>query len=167
MAESASLTDLLAAAGARRAHPLLTVWDLDDPRWPFGARARQVEQGKQQVFHWLLERVPTLYLVTGETDDMGKVPGALYTGVEHTWRITPSVSRTELESAALQYGSWALYARPEPVAPASLPDSFDTDPDSLVAALKRLDLGLLLQAWHDDVEWRLALADESLLRAPA
>jgi hypothetical protein len=162
-----SLLDLLLAAGAKRAHSVHAVWDLGEPHWPFGTRARRVDEGRQQILQWLLEHVPTLYFVTGESDEMGAVGGALATGIEHTWQLRHGISRAELESAVLHYGGWSLYARPEPMNPADLPDSFDTEPGELVETLKRLNLGLLVEAWHDDVDWRLAFTDESLLRAAA
>jgi len=161
------LPTLLEAAGAKRSDATQPVWDLARPFWPFGRAASAVETGKHQILEWLLGRVPLVYLSIDADEEMTGVLGARRAGRQHTWQLSRAVRVPDLATQALFYGGWSLYGRRKPLQMDDLPDSFRCSPADLVAILRRKELSVLVQAWWDDVDWRLAVGDTALLGAGA
>jgi len=161
------LRGLLEAAGAKRRDATQPVWDLASSFWPFGKAASAVETGKQQILEWLIRRVPLVYLEIDADEEMTGVLGARRAGPQYTWQLSRAVRAPDLATRALFYGGWSLYGCRKPLQPDDLPASFRCSPADLVANLRRMELSVLIQAWWDDVDWRLAVADPALLGGAA
>ena len=91
-----------------------------------------------------------VYLVTNEQPESWELTGFQLVG-EHTWTIPQSATTTSLVDGLLESGSWRVYAADDPVSPRSLPDLFRPDETPSAAGFN----AVLVDAWHDSVEWRL------------
>lgn len=76
---------------------------------------------------------------------------------EHTWMIPDSMATPVLIQAHLEAGAWQMYVGPSAVAATDLPDLFKGDQSTLSEAIAGLEIVALIDAWHDNTEWRVAV----------
>lgn len=76
---------------------------------------------------------------------------------DHTWLIPDSMPTRVMMQAYLEQGAWQMYVAPSVVDAADLPDLFKGDQVSLTEAIARLEIVALIDAWHDNTEWRVAV----------
>jgi hypothetical protein len=91
-----------------------------------------------------------VFLVTNEQPESWELIGFQLMG-EHTWTIPQSAATTSLVDGILESGNWRVYAADDPVPLRALPDLFRLDETPSDAGIG----AVLVDAWHDSVEWRL------------
>lgn len=99
---------------------------------------------------------PTFLTIYEEMEVVAQRDGWKHVG-EHTWMISDSMSTPVLIQAHLEVGAWQMYVAPSAVAATDLPDLFKGDQASLPEAIAGLELVALIDAWHDNTEWRVAV----------
>ena len=83
---------------------------------------------------------------------------------DHTWLIPDSMLTRVMIQAHLAEGDWQMYVAPGPAEGADLPDLFRGEPASLPDTLARLGIVVLIDAWHDSTEWRVAVVPVGLVQ---
>ncbi len=76
---------------------------------------------------------------------------------DHTWLIPDSMPTPVMMQAYLEQGAWQMYVAPAPVGASDLPDLFKGDHASHAEAIGRLAIVAMIDAWHDNTEWRVAV----------
>jgi len=74
-----------------------------------------------------------------------------------TWTVPRSEDGTRLLDDFLHLGNWNLYLAAYPVAPERLPNVFHGPPDETVAFVESHGIPVLIDAWHDNDEWRVVV----------
>ena len=158
-----SLSDMrgiLEESTARRRTPGTDVWLLGQGPWWRFLHARDLDKTKQSLLNaaW---RVPIhLFLVPEEPLDSELAP--LVTKEAQAWRIDRARSAEDFyrTEPARRLGNWMLYAARSPAA-VPLPNAFRTDPAMLLGFMKQHQIALLVDAFHDNSEWCIALRESS------
>jgi uncharacterized protein DUF6966 len=77
---------------------------------------------------------------------------------EHTWLIPESMSSRATLENHLETGVWQMYVADSPVPETHLPDLFKFDSAEVATRLSELGVSAMIDAWHDNTEWRVAIA---------
>ena len=89
----------------------------------------------------------------------------MFVGREHDgWRVDTSTSPQDfyrLEPVSV-LGNWQLYTAPLPLR-SPLPDSFRVEPATLLAFMRAHRVSLLIDAFHDNTDWSVALDIDNAL----
>ena len=75
----------------------------------------------------------------------------------HTWRVPETEPAATTLRDFLHYGNWTLYAAPAAVASDDIPDFFRGSPSELQRWIDQHGVVLLIDSWHDDTAWCVAL----------
>lgn len=152
---------ILGASPARRAAPASDVWFLDTgPWWRLFTAHAAFESTKQQILDaaW---RVPSpLFLVTAEPLEDDLAPFLTRDGP--AWRLNRLRSAREFYETepASGVGNWQLYAADQALRMAT-PDTFRVKPEVTLQFMRDNGICLLINSFHDDTEWCVALSDPS------
>jgi len=76
---------------------------------------------------------------------------------DHTWLIPDSMPTRVMMQTYLAEGAWQMYVAPAPVGAPDLPDLFKGGHASHAEAVGRLAIVALIDAWHDNAEWRVVV----------
>lgn len=77
---------------------------------------------------------------------------------EHTWLLPPSMPSRASLHGYFETGVWQMYVAEGPVEASDLPDLFKFDSNEGAKRLAGLGITALIDAWHDNTEWRVAIA---------
>ncbi len=152
---------ILAASPARRMAPVSDVWLLDTgPWWRLFTAPAALDSAKQRILSaaW---RIPSpLFLVLPEPLQDALVPFVTRDGP--AWRLNRLRSAREFYETepASGLGNWQLYAADEALRMAT-PNTFRVKPEVTLQFMRDNGISLLIDSFHDDTEWCVALSDPS------
>ncbi len=72
------------------------------------------------------------------------------------WMVNRQRSPEDFYGVELDEGNWVLYSAEQPVH-VTMPNTFKTKPLALIAFMREHGITLLIDAFYDDMEWRVAL----------
>ena len=162
MMSLADIRKILEAGPARRVEPDKDVWLLDaGPWWRLFTAHDALETAKLHILAAAWQLPSPLFLLPEEPLDEELAAFLVRDGP--AWRLdrtrTPaSFYQTEPASGL---GNWRLYAADKPVT-LPTPDTFRTKPDAVLQFMRRHKVSLLIDVFHDDTDWCVALLDSSL-----
>jgi hypothetical protein len=150
-----------ASAEIRRRDDSLPVWDIG---WPgFFARNRRrrreaVAACRRELLGTLLRSPGPIFLVHEPPRENG-VPGDWQLACEGTWLVPLDFN---LDHPAVTYwlfalGNWKFYRAPAP-AEGNGPDAFRCRAAELLAWMKARSVQTLIESFHDDTDWVVALS---------
>ena len=148
---------LLAQLGAQRPRAGLPVYDLSRSLWPPLGRARRLHDKQLQLLDALRSLDWSVYLRSGDSPLAWHPPGAWASASRDTWLVPPEPGAADLLDGPLEYGAWQLYLGAHALDPVELPDLFRGDLAEALDALRGHSVPLLVDAWHDNSDWRVAL----------
>lgn len=156
-----SLSDMrriLEESPARRRMAGMDVWLLGQGPWWRFLGAGDLDRTKQSILSAAWQVPIHLFLVPEEPVDSELAP--LVTKESHSWRIDRARSAEDFyrTEPARKLGNWMLYAAQTP-AGAPLPNAFRTDPGMLLRFMQQHQIALLIDAFHDNAEWCIALRE--------
>ena len=151
-----ALHRVLEASGARRLSRGLPVYGLRKTLWPPFGRSEALHE-RQVVVMEAVRKLPwQAFLRYGEDPrdwDLGAWPQA----ARHTWVVPPHETVRHLLGGFLEPGGWTLYLAPYAVDPSLLPDTFRADLGEVARFVEGHGIPVLLDAWHDNTEWRIVV----------
>ena len=139
--------------------PAYDVWDIKDAGIVDRRRSRDVEAARRAIFELGLREWRANFLCFDDTDTL-LIEGVTPTPITHVLHLSPQLGHDELERKGLYLGGWILYSATNPLAPEELPSAFDLAADRLLGQMRSRGLGFLLSSFWDDIEWRLAVAED-------
>ncbi len=74
-----------------------------------------------------------------------------------TWVVPPAVATQAMLDGPLRPGAWQVYLGAHAMGSERLPDLFRDDLPNAVAFSETHGVPVLLDAWHDNSEWRVLL----------
>ena len=152
-----TIRGILSAGPARRIVDGVDVWDLSvGPWWTPGADHREPEEAKERILAAVWRLPGELFLVPPESPPDELEPWVRRDG-SGAWRVNRERPASDLYARGLREGNWMLYAAPGAWRPPA-PSAFKTAPHALVAAMTATKVVLLIDSFHDDTEWRVAVA---------
>jgi hypothetical protein len=152
------IREILNQSSARRPAPGFDVWLLEThpgPWWKLRS-SPNIEPIKLAILNaaWQLPR--ELYLNPEVPLDSELRPFLLDDGPP--WRVdkTKSAERFYATEPASGLGNWQLYAGAKYVTD-GIPNTFKTDPAALIHFMTEHDIVLVIDVFHDDTDWCVAL----------
>ncbi len=97
------------------------------------------------------------YLVYSENPHDWELPGTWILAARDTWTVPRHVDDGRLLDQFLHPGNWCLYLAAHALAPELLPNLFDAPAAEAVASVASHGIPVLLDAWHDNDEWRVVV----------
>jgi hypothetical protein len=157
------------SADIRRRDPALPVWDLGRPGL-FARHRRQRREAvaacRQEVLATLLRWSGLVFLMHPEPPKEYKVPGNWRHAGEATWLVPPDFDPEEAGGKLwLSLGDWRFYSGPESVQ-GMWPDVFRCHAAQLLAWMSARPVRVLVESFHDDTDWVVALGAAQLIAAP-
>ena len=141
---------VLVAAGAKSADR--GVYDIG----PEGFDTRRLLSFQVQLLETVRQLPGTVFLQYDEDPqewELGEWPSHGH----NMWEIPPSMASDVLLAGYLEAGSWYLYVARESKRPEDRWDAFRGDLGELVKLLETHGVSALIDAWHDNTEWRVIL----------
>jgi hypothetical protein len=149
----------LEAKLARPVSPKKEVWLLDTgPWWRLFRDHRGLDEAKVAILEAAWRLPLPLFLLPEKPLAQELEP---FLRREATaWQIDRSKSAEAFYSTepASGLGNWQLYAAKRPLT-APVPNTFRIEPDEVVAFMTAHDLVLLVDVFHDDTDWCIALRE--------
>ena len=148
---------LLETYGARRLSQLYSIYELRRALWPPFFRTVQLHK-RQLEFLDAVRSLPwQAFVHTGE-DPAEWSSGVAWVRASHdTWVIPLELSSELLLDGVLAPGAWQLYLGANSVDPGPLPDLFRSNLDDICEFVAGHSIPVLIDAWHDNSEWRVVL----------
>ena len=151
-----ALHRVLEASGARRLSRGLPVYGLRKALWPPFGRALALHESQVAVMEAVCALPWQAFLRYAENPrdwELGTWPQA----ARNTWQLPPHETARHLLEGFLEPGGWTLYLAPYAVDPGLLPDTFRADLAELASFVEGQGIPVLLDAWHDNSEWRIVV----------
>ena len=152
-----SIASTLDGSGAQRPDPALQVWRLDyGPLLKF-FRDSEVARTKASLLEAAWQLSSPLFFAPGKSLDEDLQPFVQPDG--RAWKIDKSRTASDFYATepASGVGNWQIYAADRPVE--ALPDAHRSSPADLIAFMKANRIALLIDAFHDDTDWCVAICD--------
>jgi hypothetical protein len=153
----------------RRRDPALLVWDLGQPGLFARHRRRRreaVAACRREVLTTLLCRAAPVFLMHPEPPKEYQVPGDWQPAGEATWLVPPDFDPNYAAGKRwLSLGDWTAYSAPGP-APGKWPDVFRCRAAELLAWMSAKSVRVLVESFHDDTDWVVALGAAEPVAAP-
>jgi hypothetical protein len=126
--------------------------------WHLGPKPQDALLDAQIEIMEALRGLPgNIYVTSQEEPEPAEVEGWQRIG-EHTWLVPPSMSSRVSLQLYLEAGAWQMYVADTPVKASDLPDLFKFDSDEGPKELAEVGVLALIDAWHDNTAWRVAIA---------
>ncbi len=148
---------LLQSLGARRPVPGLPVYELRRMLWPPILRAVELHKRQLELFDAIRTLPWKAYLHGSEDPVEWELAGPWVEAGPRTWVLPPAVGTAALLEGPLGTGAWQVYLGAHALASELLPDLFRGDLADALAFSERHSVPLLVDAWHDNTEWRVLL----------
>jgi len=153
----ASIEQLLRESGGKRLDPSVHVFELSMGYWPPFGRARRLHDKQARLLDAVRGLPWSVYLRSGEDPKLAEAPGQWVPVAKSTWIVPEEPSSLRLLDSILVYGVWQLYLGADALDAGDLPDLFEASPWEAIEGLRSHAAPLLIDAWHDNVTWRVAL----------
>ena len=148
----------LASSPARRSAPGFDVWDLDTgPWWNLFTDWKSLERTKRAVLAAIWDTPELLFFVPSTTEMATDLKPFLLASDSGAWLVNRGRSPEDFYGVDLNEGSWAIYASAHPCR-VPLPNTFKTSPPALMRFMREQGVTVLIDAFYDDWEWRVAVA---------
>jgi hypothetical protein len=153
------IRDILDASSARRRDAGVDVWVLERhpvPWWQFTKSPPDVETTKVSLLRAVWKLPLPLFFVPETSIEEDLVP--FIDGDAPPWRLNRSRTAEEFyrTEPASGLGNWRLYAA-EAAVTAAIPNTFELPPARLAAFMAERNIELLIDCFHDDTDWCIAL----------
>lgn len=148
---------LLQGFGARRLLPGCPVYELRRPLWPPLFRTLELHKRQLEILETIRALPWKIYLHGPEDPSEWELPGPWVDAEPRTWALPPAVATQALLEGPLGCGAWQVYLGAHALAPDLLPDLFRGDLLEAVSFSESHSIPLLVDAWHDNSEWRVLL----------
>jgi hypothetical protein len=153
-----TIRELLVSSSAHQVEQGIAVWDLGTgPWWKLFTDFQGLERLKEGLLAaaWAL---PTPLFFVPPTQELAtELEPFLLRHDSGAWQVNRRRSPEDFYSVELDEGNWVIYSAVEPVL-AQMPNTFKTAPRQLIAFLHEHGVALLIDAFYDDTEWRVALS---------
>jgi hypothetical protein len=141
----------------RRRDPALPVWDLRRPGRFARQRRKAVAACRRELLTTLLGSGGLVFLRHPEPPEQYDIPGNWQPAGKATWLVPPDFN---LDHPAVGYwlfhlGNWTFYRAPAPAE--NLPDAFRCSASELLAWMSARSVQALIDSFHDDTDWVVAL----------
>lgn len=163
----ARIQALLEAGGARRSSIAHPIYELSRPFSPFGRRSREFSIFQAEVLDSVRALPWPKFLAYAEDPQDWEMPGFWRPAGEATWTPPAELSSLSLLDAYLEPGGWKFYLAPSGIEPAWLPDSYRSQLDDVVRFSMSHRMPVLVDAWHDNTEWRVLVEPSAVPGASA
>jgi hypothetical protein len=163
----AELRTALEAGPARRQAQDADVWIVSRPSWWDGLRgAGATESTKRQILRAIWDVPQPLFFLCEEPGDPDLAP-FLHQELG-AWRIDAQSDPDRFYAAypVSALGNWQLYGAPAPV-DGKWPDSFREEPSAIIRFMQTHRMTLLVDSFHDDTDWCVALCHDPSAEAAA
>ena len=151
------LHHLVASVADRRLSPAYPAYELRGGFWPFSGRSRSLDERQCRVLVALRQLGWPVFLHTSEVPMDAELPGSWGHAARETFSVPREVESRRLLDSLLLPGNWQLYLASEAVDPSSLPDLFRGSLADAFAIVEGLGVPALVDAFHDNTEWRILL----------
>ena len=133
------------------------VYDLRKHTWlPFVGGARLHER-QIEILRRIRELPWTVYLGCDEDPHDWELTGHWTQEGPHTWVMPRDHGSAELLEGYLAAGGWSIYLASYPLAVTEMPNIFDMRAAEICAFTRAHSMPVLVQAFYDNAEWRVAL----------
>ena len=163
----ADIRTILDAGPAHRVEPGKDVWLLDTgPWWRLFTAYDALEAAKLQILEAAWRLPSPLFLLPPEPIDEEFAP--FVTRDAPAWRLDRTRTADSFYEAepTSTLGNWQLYAAARPV-PIPNPNTFRTKPHAILDFMRLHGVSLLIDVFHDDTDWCVAILDQNSEQAPA
>ena len=145
----------------------MDVWLLDTgPWWRLFTAHKALESAKKRVLDAAWRLSSPLFFMPPEPLDDDLEPFVTRDGP--AWRLNRTRSAQEFYETepAAGLGNWLLYAADSALQLPS-PDSFRAKPEAILQLMRAHGVTLLIDAFHDDTDWCVAIHDLSVKQTAA
>lgn len=152
---------------ARRRSPGKEVWPLDSgPWWRLFKDFRRLQATKLDLLAAVWRLPLPLFLAPEEPFEPELGPFLSRDGA--AWRVdkTKTAEAFHQIEPASGLGNWQLYAA-ETALTVALPDTFRVAPEAVLSFMAEHHLTLLIDVFHDDTDWCVALLEPASLTSAA
>ena len=150
---------ILEAGPARRVQTGLDVWLLDiGPWWRLFTADDALERAKERLLEAAWKLPSPLFLLPPEPLEKEIAP--FVTRDAPAWRLNRARTAQEFyrTEPASVLGNWQLYAADHAL-PIPNPDTFRTRPESILQFMRSNGITLLIDVFHDNTDWCVAVHD--------
>ena len=144
--------------GYPRREPRSPLWDLKPASGWRPKAAKQHGENQTRILEQILSIEREAYLIFSEDPVDHEIQGDWRKIAHAHWRIPLGLDAAYLRESFLHYGNWRLYVAPEPVS-SPFPDLFRGSAGEIIQFIRRHNIRLAIDSFHDDLEWAIALAD--------
>ena len=150
-----AIASTLDASRAQRPDPGLHVWRLEYGPLLKLLRDSEVARSKASLLDAAWQLPGPLFFAPGNPIEEDLQPFVQPDG--RAWRIDKSRTASDFYATepASRLGNWQLYAAERPVE--ALPDAHRTSPADLIFFMTANRITLLIDAFHDDTDWCVAI----------
>lgn len=134
-------------------HP---VYELRKRLWPPLRRTRELHWRQVELLRATRLLPWKTYLACDEDPHEWELTGPWIHAGAHTWIIPHQQSSESLLEGYLAAGGWTVYLAPYALQGANVPSLFDA-PEEVCEYLRSHGVPVMIQAFHDNSEWRVAL----------
>jgi hypothetical protein len=153
------IRETLESSPARRVEPGLDVWDLDTgPWWKLFTDWKGLERAKQAILAAVWDTPDSLFFMPPMPEMAAGLKPFLIAADSGAWLINRQRSSQEFYGVDLNEGNWMLYAAAQRCT-VRLPNTFKANPAVLLQFMRDQGITVLVDAFYDDWEWRVALVD--------
>jgi len=150
---------LLAGSPAWRISQNADVWDLNTgPWWKLFTDHEGLDRAKRGLLAAAWGLPGPLYFVPPFEPLAPELGPFLQRTDSGAWMVNRQRSPEEFYGVELNEGNWVLYSAEQPVR-GKIPNTFKTKPEALTAFMRQHGITFLIDAFYDDTEWRVALAE--------
>jgi hypothetical protein len=141
----------------RRREPALPVWDLRQPGLFARQRRKAVAACRRELLTTLLGSGGPVFLMHGDPPERNGIPGNWQPAGRATWLVPPDFNPDHPAAAywLFSLGNWTFYTAPTPAE--NMPDVFRCSASELLAWMNARSVQALIDSFHDDTDWVVAL----------
>jgi hypothetical protein len=161
------LHHLVASAADRRLSRAFPVYELRSGWLPLSRRSRTLGERQQRVLSALRALGWPVFVRISESPLGLELPGSWGHAARDTWAVPREIDSAELLGSLLTPGGWQLYVALEAVDPSALPDLFRGELAEAYTSVEALGVPGLVDAFHDNAEWRVLLQPAAAARRAA
>jgi hypothetical protein len=151
------LHHLVRSLADRRLSATYPVYELRGGFLPFLKRSRSLGERQRRVFAAVRQLGWPVFLRIAEAPPTLELPGGWARAARDTWLVPREIESSQLLETWLDPGSWQLYLATEAVDPTALPDLFRGTFADAFAVVEGMGIPALIDAFHDNAEWRVLL----------
>jgi hypothetical protein len=149
----------LASSPARRARQGFDVWDLDTgPWWKLFTDWQSLDRVKRAILAVVWEMPKPLFFVPPYMEMATALEPFLLPHDSGAWLVNRQRSPEDFYGVELDEGNWVVYSAAQP-SNVRMPNTFKTTPSVLINFMREQGITVLIDAFYDDREWRVALAE--------